>query len=128
MEIKKNIGGWFEIYVEDMKRAKDFYQHVFQVEKFIDLSNADAGFEMLAFEWDDNGIGAGGALVRMDFNQPSKTGTIIYFNCDDCAEEESRAKEKGVEIVVPKRSLGEFGFASIIRDSEGNLIGLYSFN
>lgn len=31
MQKGKNIAGWFEIYVDDMERAKDFYQHVFQL-------------------------------------------------------------------------------------------------
>lgn len=124
MQKEKNVAGWFEIYVDDMERAKDFYQYVFQFGEFIDLSKKK--FQMFAFEWDDHAEGAGGALVKMDFNKPSTNGTIVYFNCEDCAVEEKRAREKGAEIIVPKTSLEQFGFAAIIRDSEGNLIGLYS--
>jgi len=103
-----------------------FTNMFFQVDRFIDLSKKT--YQMLAFEWDDQAEGAGGALVKMDFNQPSRNGSIIYFNCEDCAEVEKRAKEKGAEIIVPKTSLEQFGFSAIIRDSEGNLIGLYSLH
>lgn len=124
MQIEKNIAGWFEIYVDDMDRAKDFYQYVFQIREFINLSNGN--FRMLAFDWDDQAEGAGGALVKMDFNKPSTTGTIVYLNCDDCAVTEKRIKEKGGKIIVSKTPLKHFGYSAIIRDSEGNLIGLYS--
>ncbi|MGK9118304.1 VOC family protein [Olivibacter jilunii] len=124
MQTGKNIAVWFEIYVDDMDRAKDFYQYVFQIREFINLSKKS--FRMYAFDWDDEVEGAGGALVKMDFNKPSTTGTIVYFNCEDCAAVEKRTKEKGGEIIVSKTPLDHFGFSAIIRDSEGNLIGLYS--
>lgn len=124
MKTKRNIGGWFEIYVEDMQRAMDFYQHVFDDVNFIDLSKGDSQMQM--FEWEDHFPGAGGALVKMQFNKPSPNGTVIYFNCDDCAVQEARAREKGVEILASKTQLPHFGFSALLRDSENNTIGLYS--
>lgn len=41
MKTRRNIGGWFEIYVEDMQRAMDFYQYVFDDVNFIDLSKGE---------------------------------------------------------------------------------------
>ena len=119
-----NAVGWFEIYVNDMERAKAFYQSVFQKGDFMDLSSPEA--EMFAFPWVENAGGAAGALVKSDFNKPSGQGTIIYFNCDDCAVEEKRAGENGGSIVQAKMSIGEYGFISIIQDTEGNTIGLHS--
>ncbi len=122
--MKKNMVGWFEIYVDDMDRAKTFYQNVFKVKEFMNLSNEH--LQMFAFPWEENAPSAAGALVKADFNKPSGNGTLVYFNCEDCAVEEKRASENGGEIVNPKMSIGEHGFVSMIRDTEGNVIGLHS--
>ena len=38
-----------------------------------------------------DGVGAGGALVKMDgFAASGGTGTIVYFSCADCAVEAAR--------------------------------------
>jgi uncharacterized protein len=40
--------------------------------------------------------------------------------------EQARVEAAGGKIVQPKMNIGEFGFVSIIQDSEGNSIGLHS--
>lgn len=122
--IKRNVVGWFEIYVEDMKRARDFYSHVFQYDEFIDLSGGAE--QMFAFPWVMDGEFASGALVKAPGMNPGKGGTVVYFNCDDCAVEEARVSEKSGRVIKPKFAIGEYGFVTIIEDTEGNLIGLHS--
>lgn len=124
--MKFNAVGWFEIYVKDMNRAQKFYKSVFQKGDFMDLSNEET--KMFAFPWVEGGEGAAGALVQAEFNmQPGNSGgTLVYFNCEDCKVEEGRASENGGEVVMPKFSIGEFGFVSIVKDTEGNMIGLHS--
>lgn len=119
-----NLVGWFEIYVEDMERAKKFYQSVFQTGEYMDLSNDQ--LQMYAFPWIEDGPGAAGALVKADFKKPSENGTLVYFNCNDCAVEEKRAAAQGGIVIMPKFSIGEFGFVSMVKDTEGNVIGLHS--
>lgn len=88
---------WFEIYVEDIDRAKLFYEQVFQLE----LRNLPApfpGIELWAFPSDDGSYGASGALVRMDGRTSGGNSTVVYFHCQDCAIEEARAKEHGGSI------------------------------
>ena len=46
--MKKNPVVWFEIYVSDMKRAKDFYENVFQT-KLEKIGADHADLEMWAF-------------------------------------------------------------------------------
>ncbi len=122
--MKNNMVGWFEIYVEDMDRAKKFYQSVFKIDEFVDLSSEY--MQMFAFPWVENAPSAAGSLVKADFNKPSGSGTIVYFNCEDCAVEEKRASENGGIVVNPKMSIGEYGFISMVKDTEGNVIGLHS--
>ena len=57
---------------------------------------------------------------------PTGNATIIYFLCADCAVEESRVKEFGGRVEQSKKSIGPYGFISLVYDSEGNMIGLHS--
>lgn len=119
-----NVVGWFEIYVEDMDRAKDFYSNVFQYGEYMNLS--DDKWKMFAFPWVMNGEFASGALAKAEGMKPGKGGTVVYFNCDDCAVEESRVVENGGKIIRSKFGIGEYGFVALVEDTEGNLIGLHS--
>ena len=125
---KVNPIAWFEIYVDDMPRARQFYQTVFatEFEAIEDPTEAESPMEMQAFPSDMEEYGAAGALVKMDGYPAGGHGTIVYFNCDDCAVEESRVEAAGGKIEQSKMSIGEFGFISLLMDTEGNIIGLHS--
>lgn len=126
--MNSNPVGWFEIYVQDMPRAKAFYEAVFQGE-LVELKNPDpAGFadmEMWTFPMSMEGYGAAGALVKMA-GYPSGGSTLVYFSCADCAVEADRAAAHGGKIFKPKMSIGENGFIALVVDPEGNMIGLHS--
>lgn len=121
-----NSVGWFEIYVDDMARAKSFYQTVFEtnLENLGDPTGGDA--EIWCFPSDMESYGSGGALVKLEGFASGGNSTIVYFSCDDCAVEESRVVEAGGKIQQSKTSLGEFGFCTLAVDTEGNLFGLHS--
>ncbi len=123
--MKPNSVVWFEIYANDLNRAKSFYEEVFAVE-FTEMPMPDDS-KMLFFPASDmNAPGAMGALVKMKDFEAKAGGTIVYFACDDCAVEESRVSKAGGEVLKPKMSIGEYGFISLIKDTEGNVIGLHS--
>ncbi|MDC0534706.1 VOC family protein [Francisellaceae bacterium] len=123
MNIERNSVCWFEIYVDVMERAKAFYESVLQVK--LDKVPVDEP-EMWMFPGDPQKPGSSGALVKMSFKKPSKDGTVIYFSCEDCANETSRVEENGGKIFQNKFSIGEFGFISVIEDTEGNMVGFHS--
>lgn len=116
---------WFEIYVADLARAKAFYEEVFQV-SLTHLDTPAPDLEMWAFPSDMERYGCSGALVRMPAVPSGGNSTLVYFHCEDCAVEEARAAEFGGKVCRPKMSIGEFGFISLVLDTEGNLIGLHS--
>lgn len=118
----KNPVGWFEIYVDDMERAKAFYEQVLQIE-FERLNVPD--IEMWSFPYGE-GEGISGALVKADAVQAGGNSTMVYFSCDDCAVEEGRVEAAGGTVQQPKFSIGEYGFCSLAVDTEGNCIGLHS--
>src|SRR5689334_21835775 len=115
-ETKGNPIGWFEIYVEDINRAKNFYETVFKakLEKLNNPATIEQGIEMWAFSGNMQKYGANGALVKMPGFSAGKNSILIYFSCDDCANEESRIQDFGGKIEKSKFSIGEYGFISIV--------------
>jgi predicted enzyme related to lactoylglutathione lyase len=123
--MKSNPVGWFEIYVNDMARAKKFYESVFQFE--MTPLPTIPGIEMMSFPMDMNLTGAPGALAKMEgFGGGGGNSVLIYFSTDDCSVEEKRVVSSGGKIQKPKFSIGQWGFISLVLDSEGNMIGLHS--
>jgi predicted enzyme related to lactoylglutathione lyase len=114
---------WFEIYVQDMARAKAFYEAVLQV-KLERLNNP--AIEMWSFAMAMDKVGAGGALVKMDGVASGGNSTIVYFSCADCAVEAARAAARGGRVMRDKMSIGEYGFIALVLDTEGTMIGLHS--
>lgn len=111
MNTSRNPVGWFEIYVQDMERAKAFYQHTFQVT----LEQLPSpGLEMWAFPMLPDKPGCPGALVRYQGKDSGTGGTIIYFSCVDCAVEASRAAQAGGRIQREKMSIGQYGFIALV--------------
>lgn len=121
--MKPNPVGWFEIYVDDMQRARAFYERVFATQ--LQKLTAD-GLDMYAFEMSQETWGASGALVKFEGMPAGTGGTLVYFSCDDCAVEGARVEAAGGTLVRPKMSIGEYGHIVLARDTEGNLIGLHS--
>ena len=120
--MKRNNVVWFEIYVDDMERAKKFYETVIGVK----LEKLPVDIEMWKFPGDPDEPGSSGSLVHMPGFPAGRNSVIIYFSCEDCATEESRVEGAGGKIEKPKFSIGQFGFISLVYDTEGNMIGLHS--
>ncbi len=114
---------WFEIYVQDMARAKAFYQSVFDVQ-LSDLGGQ--GMEMWAFPMGSEEYGATGALVKMAGFPSGANSVLIYFKCADCTVEAAKAVKAGGRIQKEKFSIGQYGFIALVVDTEGNMIGLHS--
>jgi len=121
--MNSNPVGWFEIYVDDMARARKFYETTLGLE-LTDLKSP--GIEMWAFPMDPEKPGAAGSLVYMEGAKAGGNSTIVYFSSEDCAVEESRIAAAGGEIFKPKFSIGEYGFITLGFDTERNMFGLHS--
>ncbi len=121
--MSRNNVGWFEIYVDDMERARKFYEGVIGVK----LEKLDSpGIEMWNFPMDMEAPGSPGALVHMDGFPAGGNSTLVYFSCEDCADEQSRVMAAGGRVEKEKFSIGPYGFISLVYDTEGNMIGLHS--
>jgi hypothetical protein len=119
-----NSVNWFEIPVVDMKRAIDFYKSIFTC----DFQEMEVGPKLVAMfsGADPADPGATGALVKGEDYVPSETGSIVYFPCEDVDNELGKTEKAGGQVLLPKTSIGEFGFIAHFLDCEGNRVGLHS--
>ena len=116
--------GWFEIPVNDMHRAKTFYEAVFKVE----IRDVDFGGLKMGWCPDNNGAyGATGTLIKQESYIPSQEGTLIYFMSENVEDELDRVEVAGGKIYQPKTKISdEHGFMGVFIDSEGNRLALHS--
>ena len=121
--IKTDAVNWFELYVDDFNRAKKFYEAILKTT----LAGSEMeGCRMGIFPFDEkNGIG--GAITKMNGMSPGAGGTIVYLNVEgDLDGVLQRTPIHGGEVIRPRMGIGEHGFIGIIKDSEGNVVGLHS--
>jgi predicted enzyme related to lactoylglutathione lyase len=113
---------WFEIFVSDLERARRFYELTLGVT----LTPSDYARVPGAVFPGDGGSVRGG-LIQDPKRQPGPGGSLVYLNAtgklDACLE---RVAPAGGNVVVPKTDIGEPGFIAVVRDTEGNLIGLHA--
>ncbi|MBS0200054.1 MAG: VOC family protein [Proteobacteria bacterium] len=124
--MQHNPIGWTEIYVQDMARARKFYETVLAIKLEEHPVPPDMQMEMVFFPAQMELPGSGGALVKMEGVPSGMGGTLAYFVCADCGVESGRVEAAGGKIFKPKFSIGEYGNCALCHDSEGNLFGLHS--
>lgn len=121
-----NPVGWFEIYVQNVDKAKAFYEKLLATTLNPIAMPGDDGLVMLGFPANMDSYGASGAIVYMPNVGSAANSTLVYFSCEDCSIEESRTLDAGGIIERSKMSIGEHGFISLVQDPDGNLVGLHS--
>ncbi len=109
---------WFEIPVQDIGRAVEFYGTVLG-EPLTTMDGPDG--PMHVFPGDD---GASGALTE-DL-APGQSGVLVYLSCDDIDAALERAAAAGGSVLQEKTSIGPFGFIGRFADTEGNAVALHT--
>jgi predicted enzyme related to lactoylglutathione lyase len=122
-----NAAVWFEIYVQDVERARKFYEGVFQVKlQKLNSPEPEQDLELWAFMGAPDRSGATGALVKMKGFPSGGNSTLVYFGCEDCAVEAGRVEALGGRIQRGKWAIGPYGFIALAYDTEGNMFGMHS--
>jgi len=117
---------WIEIPVKDIHRALRFYQAVFQLAP-TEISTDDARRTTTLVDNTQAG-GAGISLNQTSNFEPSDKGTLIYLDAGtDLTDHLNRVEPAGGRIVEPKTAMGAAGNYATIRDTEGNMLALYSY-
>ncbi|MFN5134393.1 MAG: VOC family protein [Chitinophagaceae bacterium] len=123
----KHAISWFEIPTNDIGRAQQFYETIFQ---FTMIPMDNPALKMRLFPLDNPMEGVGGSIVKTNgFHVPSGTdGPLIYLNGNpDVNIVLSRVEAAGGKILVPKTQISEdYGYMAVFLDTEGNRIALHS--
>ena len=127
MDASVNAINWFEISVNDMARAKKFYETVFGVE----MQEADMmGMKMAFFPSENMNGKVSGGLVQGPMHKPSMDGAKIYFNGNpDLSVALGRVEAAGGKVTMPKTKINdEVGHMAFFIDTEGNNVAMHSGN
>jgi predicted enzyme related to lactoylglutathione lyase len=122
-----NILNWFEISVDDITRAKKFYETIFSVE----LQDMEMmGMKMSFFPAENMNGKVSGGLVQGPMHKPSADGAKIYFNGNpDLDVSLSKVEAAGGKVTMPKTKItDDIGYMAFFIDTEGNGVALHSNN
>jgi predicted enzyme related to lactoylglutathione lyase len=117
----QNAITWFELPTADLDRATTFYQKVLGSTLRRDTF---AGVPHAFFPSDREGVG--GALIHDAKRKPAQTGTVVYLSAPNLEKSIESVKGAGGEVLLGKTDIGDPGFIAMIRDTEGNVVGLHS--
>ena len=120
----RNLIRWIEIPATDIERAVSFYNQLLS----LNIKVQDFGEEKMAFFPEDE-INVGGAIsVAKDFN-PSSDGSCVTFAADGGLQTKiDHAVALGATVLTSATEIcceGK-GYFALIRDPEGNRIGLHA--
>ena len=86
----------------------------------------DMGPSKLGFiAYDQKGVC--GAIAKGPDRVPGTAGAVVFLNGgDDLTPALSRVEKAGGKVILPKTSIGEYGFIAYFSDTEGNRVGFHS--
>lgn len=119
--------GHFEIPVDDIDRAKTFYTSVFGWH-VVDVDGMPYWFAITT-PADENNVpqekGAinGGFYVRDD--QGGSRVPVPVAIVENAEASCGRVEEEGGSIVFPPQEVGDMGYYAQVKDTEGNIIGVW---
>jgi uncharacterized protein len=110
----------FDIPIDDPDRASAFYRDAFGV-----TVEQWGEFPYWLVNGKENEPGANGALVpRGD----SPGGIVVYFEVSDIDAALKQVDAAGGSLVTEKLPIPTVGWSAHVRDSEGNLIGVFQYD
>lgn len=120
------VFSWIEIPVEDIERAAKFYGQLLDRELIItDMPPR----RMATIYFEPNEVG--GSLLQSPDLPPGNPGVHVYLNAGRGSNLEvmlERVRSLGAEIVLPVTPMGEDGRFASFKDTEGNILSLFSEN
>lgn len=117
---------WIEIPVKDMERAMQFYQVVFKLSPTEITTDAVRRTTNLVNMTPEGHPGI--SLNQTQNFEPSDKGTLVYLDVGaDLIDHLNRVEAAGGAVIEPKTPMGDLGNYATIRDTEGNVLALYSY-
>ncbi len=117
-----NPVNWFEIPVNDLARAKSFYESVLGIE----ITESEMGpNKMGSFPMEMGAAGSAGTLVKGDGYKPSHDGSLVYIHVDKIDPTLEAINVAGGKTLMPRMDIGRHGFIAHFQDTEGNRVALH---
>jgi uncharacterized protein len=107
---------FFEIPADDPEKLQHFYSDLFQWS----FERGSSGFRYYRIHTGEESL-KGGITARQD---PEHT-LINYVKVDSVDDSLSRAQSLGALVVIPKKSVPGIGWYAVVKDPEGNRLGLW---
>lgn len=125
MDSTTNALNWFEISVSDIKRAKKFYETVFEIEMPVQEM---MGMQMAFFPAEEMNGKVSGGLVQGPMHKPSADGAKIYLNGNpDLSKALGKVDAAGGKVTMPKTKISDdIGYMAFFIDTEGNAMAMHS--
>ncbi|MDB5109433.1 MAG: hypothetical protein JWR67_547 [Mucilaginibacter sp.] len=125
MDGSANILNWFEISVNDIARAKKFYETIFSIQM---QESEMMGMKMVFFPMESMNGKVSGCLAQSPMHKPSADGVKIYLNANpDMDPILEKIEGAGGVISIPKGLISEeIGYMAFFVDTEGNSMALHS--
>jgi predicted enzyme related to lactoylglutathione lyase len=118
-----NAINWFELFVSDFERARGFYERTLATP--LEIIEGMGGRMALFPHAPESGVG--GCLSDSAEQQSGIGGTRVYLNVEGQLDNVvNRVPAAGGVIIQGKMSIAPHGFIAVIKDSEGNEVGLHS--
>lgn len=118
----------FEIHVDNMERAKTFYENVFGW-TFQDWTDYAGMPYFGAVTGDENEPGINGALMQRRGPAPTANQPLNGFACTMGVEDyditEAKILKNGGTVAMPKYALPQMAWQGYYTDTEGNLFGIH---
>jgi predicted enzyme related to lactoylglutathione lyase len=112
----------FEICVDDIERAIEFYSSVFG---WNIKESDDEGYWLINTEEDKDGPAmTGGLMERLD----PLDSTVVVFDVPSLDTFVKKIATSGGKIVTPKITVPGAGYSQYCRDSEGNLFAIMQYD
>lgn len=117
----------FEIPADNTERAKRFYSKVFgwDAQDMPEMSYTILKTAITEKDGKIKEVGMGAINGGMMKRTTHIRSPVITIGVGDIEKAIKEAEKNGGKVVVGKMSVGTMGFSAYVRDTEGNVIGLW---
>jgi len=124
--MKDDALNWFEIFVSDLGKAREFYGKILGSElQVVESETNECTMALFNFNME---LGVGGCLTQgCENSKPGPGGTMIYLNVEGELDAVlSRIPAAGGKVIRERMAIPPHGFIGIFSDLDGNIVGLHS--
>ncbi len=119
----------FEIYAQDVERAKKFYSDVFSW-TFQEWSfGGNAYWGVLTAPQNSTEPGINGGLLKRPSGDPTGKEAVVGYCCtvqiENIDETISKIEKAGGTLALPKMAIPGMAWQAYYKDTEGNVFGIH---